>query len=72
MTEESHQNETDRGSELERVVQERELGLLAEYWHFLRVERKWWLAPILLVLLVSGTIIFVGGTSIAPFIYALF
>ena len=72
MTEESHQNETDRGSELERVVQERELGLLAEYWRFLCVERKWWLAPILLVLLVSGTLIFVGGTSIAPFIYALF
>lgn len=72
MTQGSDRNEADRGSELERAVQERQVGLLGEYWQFLRAEKKWWLAPILLVLLVSGGLIILGGTAVGPFIYALF
>ena len=49
------------------------LALLAELWSFLRVRKKWWLAPIILVLLVLSTLIVATqGSALAPFIYTLF
>jgi hypothetical protein len=41
-------------------------------WDFLRYNKKWWLSPIILVLLLVGAVIILGGTSAAPFIYTLF
>jgi hypothetical protein len=64
--------QSDRASTLEREVQQAEVGLLREYWQFLREEKKWWLAPILVALLLTGGLIVVGGTAVGPFIYALF
>lgn len=43
-----------------------------ELWDFVRVNKKWWLTPIILVLLVLGALIIIGGTAAAPFIYTLF
>jgi hypothetical protein len=43
--------------------------LLREFWEFLRHNKKWWLLPILIVLLVFGVLIFLSGTGAAPFIY---
>ena len=43
-----------------------------ELWHFLRRTRKWWLVPILLVLLTFGVLVFLSSTAAAPFIYTLF
>ena len=43
--------------------------LLGEFWEFLRHNKKWWLLPILIVLLVFGILIFLSGTGAAPFIY---
>jgi len=49
------------------------LGILREFWGFLRVRKKWWLAPIILVLLLLGALIFFTQSSaVAPFIYTLF
>jgi hypothetical protein len=49
------------------------LSLLAELWSFLRVRKKWWLAPIILVLTLLSALIFVTqGSALAPFIYTLF
>lgn len=46
---------------------------LAELWEFLRARKRYWLTPIVLVLiLLSALIIFTEGSSVAPFIYALF
>ncbi len=46
---------------------------VAELWEFLRTRKRYWLAPIVLVLvLMSALIIFTEGSSVAPFIYALF
>ena len=46
---------------------------IAELWEFLRTRRLYWLTPIVLVLiLLSALIIFTEGSSVAPFIYALF
>ncbi len=47
-------------------------GLLKEFFDFLRYNKKWWLAPIIMVLLVVGILVLLGGTVAAPFIYTLF
>ena len=43
-----------------------------ELWEFLRSNKKWWLTPIILVLVLLGAILVIGGTAAAPFIYTLF
>ncbi|MDH3732917.1 MAG: DUF5989 family protein [Gemmatimonadota bacterium] len=49
------------------------MGLLKELWAFMRVRKKWWLAPILVVLLLVGTLlVFAQGSALAPFIYTIF
>jgi hypothetical protein len=49
------------------------MSILVELWQFLRVRKKFWLVPIVLVLLVfGGLIILVQGSAVAPFIYTLF
>ena len=47
--------------------------VLREFWMFLRQEKKYWLAPVLLVLLLFGLLlVFAQSSAIAPFIYTLF
>lgn len=54
-------------------VQRRMLDILKELWAFLRVRKKYWLMPIVIVLvLIGGILVAVKGTVIAPFIYTLF
>ena len=49
------------------------LSILREFWSFLRVRKKWWLAPIVLFLLSLGFILALAeGSALAPFIYSLF
>ena len=49
------------------------MSILAELWAFLRVRKKYWLTPIVLLLVVfGGLIILAQGTAVAPFIYTLF
>jgi hypothetical protein len=51
----------------------RNQGLLSEFWVFLKEEKKWWLGPLVVVLLaLSAVIIFAEGSAIAPFIYSIF
>lgn len=48
-------------------------GILAEFWDFLRVRKKWWLGPIVVILLLlSILIVMTHGSAIAPFIYTIF
>lgn len=47
--------------------------IIAEFWNFLRVRKKFWLAPIIILLmLLSLLIVMTQGSALAPFIYALF
>lgn len=47
--------------------------ILREFWNFLRVRKKFWLAPIVVVLvLLSLLIVLTQGSALAPFVYALF
>ena len=49
------------------------LAFLQEFWVFLRVRKKIWLYPILIMMLLfGGVIVLTKGTVIAPFIYAIF
>ncbi len=49
------------------------LELIRDLWGFLRERKKFWLAPILVVLLVlGGLLVLAQGSAIAPFIYTLF
>lgn len=47
-------------------------GIFAEVFQMLRQNKKYWLIPILLLLLALGALILLGGTAVAPFIYSLF
>jgi hypothetical protein len=48
-------------------------SILRELWDFLRVRKKWWLLPVLVVLFLVGTLLVFAQTSaLAPFIYTIF
>lgn len=48
-------------------------SLLRELWLFLRERKKWWLLPILVVMLLVGALmVFAQGSALAPFIYTIF
>jgi hypothetical protein len=47
-------------------------GVVGELWAFMAQNKKWWLTPILMMLLLLGVLIVLGGTGAAPFIYTLF
>ena len=48
-------------------------SIISEFWEFLKVRRRYWLFPIVLVLLLLGAlIVFTETSAVAPFIYALF
>jgi hypothetical protein len=49
------------------------MRIFGELWAFMRARKRWWLAPIILVLLVLGLlIVLTAGSALAPFIYTLF
>ena len=62
------QEEIDLASQAEQPP----VGLIREFWDFLKHNKKWWLTPIILVLLLLGALLILGGTVAAPFIYTLF
>ncbi|MFO1094899.1 MAG: DUF5989 family protein [Planctomycetaceae bacterium] len=68
MTDEVRRQETER-RDLRELVESPQPGLLAEFWLFLRENKKWWLLPLLLALLVLGLLVVLSGTGLAPFIY---
>jgi hypothetical protein len=48
-------------------------GLISELWAFMRVRKKFWLLPIIMVMLLIGALlIFAQGSALAPFIYTIF
>ena len=58
---------------LSRRKQMGRLGIVKEFWDFLKVRKKWWLTPIVLVLVLLGAlIVFSQGSVVSPFIYPLF
>jgi|TARA_Y100000816_G_C25883801_1_gene461141 hypothetical protein len=49
------------------------ISFLREFWEFLKIRKKYWLLPILFVLVIfGGLIVLTQGTAVAPFIYTIF
>jgi hypothetical protein len=49
------------------------LGIVGELWAFMKVRKKWWLGPIVVMLgLLGMLVVFTSGSAVAPFIYTLF
>ena len=55
-----------------KLADERSTGLVREFFDFLRTNKKWWLTPIILALLLVALLVILGSTAAAPFIYTLF
>ena len=58
--------------EFAREAEQQTPSLARELWDWLRHNRKWWLAPLLVVLLVVGVLVVLGSTVLGPFLYPLF
>ena len=60
---------------LEKVkfIKKYKMEILKDLWAFMKERKKFWLAPMIIILIVLGLIIVLGGSSaIAPFVYTLF
>ena len=68
----SQTNPTPNNNDFARHAEAKSSGILGELWSFLRHNKKWWMTPIILVLLLMGVLVVLGGTGMAPFIYTLF
>lgn len=68
------EQETNNSTENDFAAQSAEdrVGLVGEFVDFLKDNKKWWLAPIIVSILGLGLLVVLGGTAAAPFIYTLF
>ena len=55
-----------------RRAAEKPPGLLRDIWGMLRQNKKWWLTPIVIVLLLVGVLLVLSATPLGPFLYPLF
>jgi hypothetical protein len=58
-------------NDFQRQAEQRSSNVLSELFAFLRENKKWWLIPVVVALLMIGLLVFLGGTAVAPFIYTL-
>jgi len=71
----NQQNQTEQKQQaqsLEQQASQSQRGIVGEFVDFLLHNKKWWLTPIVVVLLMLGLFVVLGGTGAAPFIYTLF
>ena len=59
-------------NEFENAWQEESTGIVGEFVAMMKQNKKYWLIPIILILLLIGVLIILGSTAAAPFIYTLF
>ena len=58
--------------DFQSLASQKRAGFLGELGRFAMQTKKWWLVPLIIVLLGIGLIVVLGGTAAAPFIYTLF
>jgi hypothetical protein len=68
----AHSNNVHRPDDFTRQAEDSSPGLVREIWDLLRYNKKWWLMPVLVMLLLTGLFVMLSGTVFAPFIYPLF
>jgi hypothetical protein len=72
MTNQAPVQTNDTVSDFERHASEASGSSFGDLIKFLGHTKKWWLTPLILILLLVGVMIILGGTALAPFIYPLF
>lgn len=72
MTEQQTTDNSNSEKSFEELSQEKQIGLAAEFWMFIKENKIWWMLPIVLVLGLVGVLAFLTSTGAAPFIYTLF
>lgn len=74
MADQDKNSEQQKVDDFSRQAEQASPSIVREFIDFLRYNKKWWLTPIILVLLMLGFLVFLGGTAggFAPFIYTLF
>ena len=55
-----------------KAAEQRQRGIVSEYLAFIQHNRKWWMLPIVLVLMLVAALVILGGTPVGPFVYTLF
>ena len=58
--------------DIQDLAQKKRSGIASELFGFLADQKKWWLAPIVIAVLLLGALVLLGGTAAGPFIYTLF
>lgn len=69
---EVHKMGDDKPESFEYAGTKKQHGIVGEFIYFLKHNKKFWLVPILLVLLGMSVLVILGGTAAAPFIYTMF
>jgi hypothetical protein len=72
MTDTTEPPETDQERKFAQQAEQRSPGIVAEFWDFLIHNKKWWITPIVVILLLMGALILLNSTPLAPFIYTLY
>jgi hypothetical protein len=62
----------EEAREFQRTARTRSGTFAGEVWAFLRENRKWWLLPLIVVLVLVGALVVLSATAVAPFLYTLF
>ncbi len=68
-------HDTRQGNRADEFAEQAEApaaGIVREFWDFLKCNKKWWLLPILVALLLVAVLVFLTSSAAAPFIYTLF
>lgn len=66
------ENSRNKASDFRKLAEKKSPGIAAEFLDFILHNKKWWLIPIIVVLLLLGLLALLSGTGAAPFIYTLF
>ena len=66
------EEQAEKNLQFSQQASQRQTGFLMEFWLFLLGNKKWWLTPVVVLLLFLGVLVILGSTAAAPFIYTLF
>lgn len=74
MTEETPvgQDQDKDADEFANQAEQQSDNIVVEFWYFLRYNKKWWLTPIIAMMLLMGLIVVSFNSPLAPFLYTLF
>ena len=71
MAEQKQKHDLDRES-FAKQAEKKSSNVFGEFWGLIRYYKKWWLGPIILLLLIASALVLLLGTPLAPLIYTLF